>query len=90
MQELKEITDEKALEEAIDRLLDLVTQYQVEMDSEPSFVAHTYLSYYKSQLRILNALETRLDKYSTLSGNLGVLYPDEIALARSIVGLSNV
>lgn len=90
MQGLKEITDEKALEEAIDRLLDLVMQYQIEMDSTPSFIAHTYLSYYRSQLRILTALETRLDKYSKLSGNLGVLYPDEVALARSVVELANV
>jgi hypothetical protein len=89
MQALGVLTDEEALETAIAQLQDKVNQYKIEMDDQPSFVAHTHLSYYQAQLRILMAVENRLDKYSKMTGNLGVLYPAEVDLARSIVGMNN-
>lgn len=83
------MTDEYALEAAIGELQTKINQYRLEMDEKPSFVAHTYLAYYQAQLRILTALDNRLDKYSKLTGNLSILYPDEVALARSIVRMAH-
>jgi hypothetical protein len=84
------VTEESVLSTAIARLNKKVNQYRLEMDENPSFIAHTYLSYYQSQLRILTAVETRLDKHSIMTGNLAILYPDELSLAKSIVELPDV
>ena len=89
MNSLLGVSDEEALELAIRHLTDKVNQHRVEMDENPSFVAHTYLAYHQAQLRILIALDNRLDKYSKLTGNLSILYPDEVALARSIVRMAH-
>lgn len=89
MQELGAMSNKEVLDTALKQLGDKITQYTEEMDARPSFIAHTYLAYYQSQFRILNSLATRLNKYPNMAGNLSVLYPNEFALAESIVGLKD-